>query len=165
MLAQQGFIPAPTGVRLAERWRPESGPAATRIVGTVVDIYLTPVAHARVQLRDLTNGRVVQLLTADGNGAYAFTVADSGTYVVEMVLADGYVIALSNAGSPARYETLQTLIQLPGRWDAPTSRVQLAQDPTQYFGMSAQTTMTAATLQLAMDLDVAPADPGEPVSP
>ena len=32
-------------------------------------------------------------------------------------MVDGYVIALSNAGSLARYETLRTLVQLPGRWD------------------------------------------------
>jgi hypothetical protein len=32
------------------------------------------------------------------------------------VMADGYVVGLSNAGSLARFETLQTVIQLPGRW-------------------------------------------------
>ena len=35
-----------------------------------------------------------------------------------MVMVDGYVVALSNAGTIARYETLQTVVQLPGRWDA-----------------------------------------------
>jgi hypothetical protein len=34
-----------------------------------------------------------------------------------------------------------------------------------YFGMSSQATMTAATLQLAVDLNISAADPGEPVSP
>ena len=29
-------------------------------------------------------------------------------------MVDGYVLALSNAGSLARYETLQTVVQLPG---------------------------------------------------
>ena len=51
---------------------------------------------------------------ANDNGEYEFLVDDPGTYVVEMVMVDGYVLALSNAGSLARYETLHTVVQLPG---------------------------------------------------
>jgi hypothetical protein len=165
LLAQQGFIPAPSGVRRAETWRPVSGTGETRIIGTVIDITQTPVAFARVQLRNLATGVVEQETTANANGEYSFTVINPSSYVVEMVTADGQVIALSNAGTVARYETLQTMVQLPGRWDAPRSRVVVPQNVSDYFGMSSQATMTASTLQLAADLDIAAADPGEPVSP
>ena len=55
---------------------------------------------------------------SDDQGEYAFAIVEPGTYVVEMVMVDGFIIALSNAGALARYETLQTVVQLPGRWDS-----------------------------------------------
>jgi hypothetical protein len=164
LLAQQGFIPAPTSVRLAERWRP-ADTGVTRIVGTVVDVRHVPVPYARVQLRNLTSSHIEQQATSNSNGEYEFTVLNPSTYVVEMVLVDGYIVALSNAGSVDRYETLQTMVQLPGRWDGANSRVVPIQNMANYFGMSSQATMTAATLQLAVDLNISAADPGEPVSP
>jgi hypothetical protein len=165
LLAQQGFIPAPTGVRRAEPWRPAPGTGDTRIIGSVIDITQQPVAYARVQLRNLANGVVEQEMTANGNGEYAFTVASPSSYIVEMVLVDGYIAALSSAGTVGRYETMQTVVQLPGRWDTPSGRVVLPQQVSSFFGMSSQATMTAATLQVAADLNIATADPGEPVSP
>jgi hypothetical protein len=165
LLAQQGFIPAPTAVRRAEMWRPALGTGDTRVIGSVIDIAQQPVAYAHVQLRNLGNGVVEQETTANASGEYAFTVANSSSYVVEMVRVDGYVVALSNAGTVGRYETLHTVVQLPGRWDAPSGRVVPRQNVSSYFGMSSQTTLTATTLQLAADLNIATADPGEPVSP
>ena len=165
LLAQQGFIPAPTGVRRAEPWRPAAGTGDTRIIGTVIDIHQQPVSYARVQLRNLANGVVEQETTANVNGEYAFTVANPSSYVVEMVMVDGYIVALSNAGTVGSYETMQTVVQLPGRWDAPSGRVVLPQNVSSFFGMSSQSTMTAASLQLAADMNISTADPGEPVSP
>ena len=165
LVAQQSFIPAPSGVRRAESLRPVNGSRDTRITGSVIDIRQQPVAYARVQLRNLMLGIVEQESTANGNGEYEFTVANPSTYVVEMVLLDGYVVGLSNAGSVGRFETMQTVVQLPGRWDAPSGRVVMPQNVSNYFGMSSQATMTAATLQLAADMNIATSDPGEPVSP
>ena len=165
LLAQQGFIPAPTSVRMAERWRPAGKQGDTRVVGNVVDIHQVPVAYARVQLRNLTTSSIEQEGTSNGNGEYDFTVPNPSTYVVEMVLVDGYVVALSNAGSVDRYETLQTVVRVPGRWDGAASRVVPLQNLANYFGMSSQSTMTALTLQLAVNQNISAADPGEPVSP
>ena len=165
LLAQQGFIPAPSGVRRAEPWPPGTGKADARVIGSVIDITQTPVAYARVQLRNLLTGAIEQEMTVNGNGEYDFTVTNPSSYVVEMVMLDGYVVALSNAGTVARYETLQTLVQLPGRWDASSGRVVMPQHISNYFGMSSHATMTASTLQIAADLNIATADPGEPVSP
>ncbi len=102
---------------------------------------------------------------ANEQGKYLFEIVEPGTYVVEMVLVDGYIVALSNAGSLAWYETLQTVIQLRGRWDTATRNVVMAQNMTAFAGMSSATTMTAATLTLAVAQNIAPVDAGEPVSP
>ena len=157
--------PPPPGMRLIEAWRPANVRNDTRVIGTVLDIRRIPVAYARVQLRNLSTGSVAQQGQANGEGQYVFLVEDPGTYVVEMVQLNGYVLALSNAGSLARYETLQTLIQLPGRWDAALGAVRYLQNPTTFLGMSAATTMTAATMSIAVDENVTPLDAGEPVSP
>lgn len=157
--------PPRPGVTFAEAWRPANTKTDTKIIGTVIDIRQVPVAYAKVQLRNLVTGRVTQEGEADGNGEYEFLVDTPGTYVVEMTMVDGYVLALSNAGSIARYETLQTVVQLPGRWDATLRSMTMPQNAANFLGLSAQTTMTAATLTLAADQNIAPVDPGEPVSP
>jgi hypothetical protein len=123
-----------------------------------------PVAYANVQLRSLITGSVQQEGRSDGNGEYSFSVADPGTYVVEMIMVDGYVVALSNAGSLARYETLQTLVQLPGRWDSLLRNMIIPKNASSFLGMSAQSTMTAATMSLAVNTNIGPMDAGEPVS-
>lgn len=165
LLAQQSFIPAPSGVRRGESIRPVTGARDTRITGSVIDFNHNPIAYARVQLRNLMVGIIEQETTANGDGEYEFIVDNPSTYVVEMVLVDGYVVALSNAGTVGRYETMQTVVQVPGRWDAASGRIVRPQPVTSFFGMSSQTTMTAATLQLASDMNIATSDPGEPVSP
>jgi hypothetical protein len=46
-----------------------------------------------------------------------------------------------------------------------SGRVIMAQNAGNFFGMSAETSMTTATVQLAVDANIAPANPGVPVSP
>ena len=151
------------GVRLAESWRPPNTQGDTKIIGQVVDIRQMPVAYARLQLRNLINGTVQQESSADGNGEYQFLVDDPGTYVVEVVLVDGYILALSNAGTLGRFETLQTVVRLPGRWEA--SGMVMPPRVTNFIGMSAAATMTAQTMQIALAQSIQPVDSGEPVSP
>lgn len=157
--------PPRPGVTFTEAWRPTYAPTGeTKIIGTVIDIRQVPVAYAQVQLRNLLTGEIPQKTQADGDGHYEFVVDQPSTYVVEMLVVDGYVIALSNAGSLAKYETMQTVIQLPGRWDAAMRNMVMVQNPVMFLGMSAQTTMTAATLTIAVDQNIPPVDAGEPVS-
>ena len=151
------------GIRLAEPLRPGNANGETRIIGQVVDIRQVPVAYARVQLRNLINGIVQQESSADGNGEYQFLVDTPGTYVVEMVQVDGYILALSNAGTLARFETLQTVVRLPGRWEA--TRMIMPRHVTNFIGMSAANSMTAQTVKLAFEQSIQPVDSGEPVSP
>ena len=151
-------------LRLDDRWVPESGRATAEIIGAVIDSRQIPVEGARVRLRDLNKGTVEQASITDQRGEYRFEVEEASTYVVEMVVADGRVIALSNAGTVSRFETLRTLIQLPGRWDLAQGEVVEDQHFTDFLGMSAALTMTASTLEIATAQQVTPADPGEPVS-
>jgi hypothetical protein len=152
-------------VSFAEPWRPANGAGETRVVGQVIDIRQAPVAQARVQLRNLGSGLVQQHDETDANGEYAFSVENPGTYVVEMIMVDGHVIALSNAGALARFETLQTIVQLPGRWDSLARAMVMSQNVVNFVGMSAATTMTAQTVAIALEQSIQPVDSGEPVSP
>jgi hypothetical protein len=153
------------GVNFAERWRPFNGKGDTRIIGQVIDIRQVPVANARVQLRNLISGQVQSQDETDANGEYAFSVEDSGTYIVEMIMVDGYVVALSNAGALARYETLQTVVQLPGRWEGAMRGMVMPQSVTNFVGMSAATSMTAQTVAIALEQSIQPTDSGQSVSP
>jgi hypothetical protein len=163
-LAEQGFVAARPGVRFLERYRPATAKSDARIIGTVTDSTQMLVGNARLQLRDLSTGHVAQAGSSNDNGEFEFTVLDPGTYVVEMVSADGFVVALSDAGSLARYEVFETRVQVPGRW-VPTRGVVIDQNVATYLGVSGQLTMTARTLELAIEQNITPRDSGEPVSP
>ena len=154
-----------SAVNFAGPWRPNGASGDTRIIGTVIDIRQVPVANVRVQLRNLDTGNVEQAGDSDEDGEYQFLLEETGSYIVEMVMVDGYIVALSNAGSLARFETLQTVVQLPGRWNQVTRTMVMPQDMSLFLGMSAQTTMTAATVQIAVEQELRPAHPGTPVSP
>jgi hypothetical protein len=154
-----------TAVTYAGGWRPAGATSATRVVGAVIDILQVPVPKVRLQLRNLDTGRVENKLESDDLGRFEFIVEDSGTYVVEAVQVDGNVLALSNAGVLPKYETLETMVQMPGRWDLGRNAMIIDRDVSAFFGMSSRTTMTAATIQMAVEQEVKPADPGVPVSP
>ena len=167
LLAQERTIrrvlPPRQGVTLAEPWTPVNVPGETRIVGMVIDIHMVPVAHARVRLRNLVNGKVEEEKETNENGEYEFLVSDPGTYVVEMVMRSGYIVALSNAGSVGRYETIRTVVQLPGLIQG--NSLVIPQHVTNFVGLSSLATMTSTTMTIAAEQDIPPVNPGEPVSP
>ena len=164
-LAQQGFVPAPSGVRFLERYRPATATRDGRLIGTVSDSTQVLVRDARLMVRNLSTGQVATEGTSNENGEFEFTILDPGTYVVEMVNPMGFVVALSPAGTLARYETFETRVQVPGRWDYPRQGVVINQNVATYLGVSGQLTMTARTLELAVEQNITPRDSGEPVSP
>ncbi len=152
------------GPTLAERWRPANQAGATRVIGTVIDIRMVPVANARVQLRSLVNGTVQQAQDTNEAGEYTFDVEDPGTFVVEMALTDGQIVALSNAGTLARFETMRTVIQLPGRWDSALRGIVMPQSVINFVGLGSAQTMTQTTLNAAVSQNITPINSGEPVS-
>jgi hypothetical protein len=151
-------------LKFSAPWRPEGG-ASTRIIGTVIDIKQVPIAKVKVRLRNITTGEVMAETESDENGEYAFPELDPGLYVVEMFIDNRYVVALSNTGTVARFETLQTVVQLPGRWDLGSQSVMSVNDPTLFIGMSAATTFTAATLVTAVNQEIPTTDQGVFTSP
>ncbi|MDP2318319.1 MAG: carboxypeptidase-like regulatory domain-containing protein [Acidobacteriota bacterium] len=159
------LVPRGQALKFAEPWRPNGTSGFTRVIGTVIDIQQTRVVGAKLRLRNLATGSVDHVTESNENGEYAFEMDSSGTYVVEMMLADGYILSLSNAGSVARFETLQTVIQLPGRWDSGRNNMTAQQGFGGFLGMSAATSMTNGTLWLAAQEGVSAANSGEPVSP
>jgi len=166
--AQQQVRPLTSGetsLRFMQPWKPATVTGHTQIIGSVVDIRQVPVANVKVRLRNLNTGKIEQETVSDEQGNYVFEVVEPGSYVVEMVMVDGTIIALSNAGALARYETLQTVVQLPGRWNVVERNVEMSQRLSDFVGMSSALTMTAATLNMAVEQNITPLDPGEPVSP
>lgn len=168
LLAQSGAIrlvpPTRQAVQFAQPWRPANGGGDTKIIGTVIDIRQVPVGGVTVQLRSLVTGAVEKVIESNANGEYEFDGVDPGTYVVEMVLVDGYVVALSNAGSIGQFETLRTVVQVPGRWNLQLQSMVTPQNGFNFLGMSAQTTMASATITLAANMSISPVESGEPVS-
>jgi hypothetical protein len=166
--AQQQLRPlvsAETSLKFVQAWRPVTVTGETRIVGTVIDIRQIPVVKAKVRLRNLNTGNIEQSTETNEKGEYAFEAVEPGSYVVEMVLTDGTIIALSNAGALARYETLQTVVQLPGRWNLESRKVDRIQNLSDFVGLSSALSITAQTLTMAAEQNIAPLDRGEPVSP
>jgi len=151
-------------LRFTAPWRPE-GSSGTRIVGSVIDIRQVAVAKVKVRLRNLTTGEVIAETESDANGEYAFPELEPGTYIVEMLIDNRYIAALSNAGSLGRFETMQTVIQLPGRWDIQTQTVVAQQRSASFMGMSSTSTMTAATLMTAVTAKIPMSDKGVFSSP
>ncbi len=164
-LAQQGFVPPQSGARFLERYRPANATSDARIIGTVIDSTQVLVKNASLRLRDLSTGQVPQAGSSNDNGEFEFTILEPGTYVVEMVSPAGLVVAVSTAGTLARYETFQTRVEVPGRWDYGTQGVVMDRSAAAFLGLSSQLTMTARTLELALEQNITPRDSGEPVSP
>lgn len=156
--------PQASNVRLTGPWLPSDPSAVTRVVGSVIDIRQVPVSYAHVQLRDLRSGAVLGERDTDPKGEFEFTLIEPGTYVVELI-ESRTVIALSNAGSISRYQTLRAVINLPGRWNAATRTVMMPVAPTSFFGLGSINSITSSTLTLASNLEIRPVDAGEPVSP
>jgi hypothetical protein len=152
-------------VTFAQPWRTPGTSGVTRVIGEVIDLRSDRVAGAKVQLRNLYSGTVERSARTAADGSYEFPVEEPGTFVVEMLSENGSIVALSNAGSLLRYETLHTVVQVPGIWDASADAVVVRPSAIDFFGMGAAATMTAATIGIAGGENIGPADPGIPVTP
>lgn len=156
--------PSPAPLRFTETWRPD-GSTSTMVVGSVVDSNQVPVGNLRVQLRNILSGKVLFESVGDSLGRFAFSDLEPGSYVVEVVLANQRVLAVSSAATVAHYQVFDTIVQLPGRWDYRTNSVVDSVRPWQFFGLASNNSMTASTLSMAAGYQVSPVDAGEPVSP
>ena len=97
---------------------PAMGPdLATRadagtVIGTVWNRDETPLAHARLRLRDLTSGQIVRATQADERGRFTFVRVAPGCYIVELVDGNGNILALGQMFALGPVETVATFIRL-----------------------------------------------------
>jgi len=85
---------------------------AGTITGTVVNHDNTPVPQARLRLRDVTTGQIVQTTEGNDAGRFTFLKVQPGSYVVELVDRRGSVLALGQMFGLGPLETVTTLIRL-----------------------------------------------------
>jgi hypothetical protein len=97
-------------VRLRETIRADAG----TVTGTVVRHDDTPVANARLRLRDVTTGRTVQTTEADETGHFTFSRVPPGSYLVELVDRRENVLAVGRTFGITPLESVTTFIRLPG---------------------------------------------------
>ena len=75
----------------------------------------TPIAHARLRLRDVVTGRAEAITVANVEGQFSFANVEPGTFVVELINEDGRVLAVGPVFAIARGETATTFVRLPTR--------------------------------------------------
>lgn len=85
------------------------------IVGTAWKADNSPVAGARLRLRNAVTGKIDGASLADDHGQFRFDRAPSGTYVVELVDEGGKVLAVGHVFSVAAGETVATFVRLSAR--------------------------------------------------
>jgi hypothetical protein len=85
---------------------------ATTVLGNAWNADSTPIARARLQLRNVISGRVEATTVADERGEFTFSGIEGGTYVVELVSADGKILAVGHPFAIATGETVSTFVRL-----------------------------------------------------
>ena len=82
------------------------------LLGMVRTSLNRPVPYAMVVLRNILTGQVRARTTANGRGEFSFVDLDSNLYVVELVQADGSVVATSSMVGLVRGEVLQIEVRV-----------------------------------------------------
>jgi hypothetical protein len=101
-------------VRPGDTMRADAG----RVTGTVVNHDNTPVANARLRLRDVTTGQTGQITEGDQAGRFTFLGVPPGRYVLEVVDRRDNVLGLGRLFSLGRLENVTTVVRLAAstRW-------------------------------------------------
>ncbi len=87
----------------------------TTIQGNALDSANQAMANAVVRLRDARVGRIVDTVTTDRTGLFAFRAVDPGTYIVELLGDDGTVLASSQMLNVGSGEVISAVVKLPFR--------------------------------------------------
>jgi hypothetical protein len=85
------------------------------ISGTAWNLDDSPIADARLRLRDVSSGLVLMGTQADSLGRFVFLRVPPGNYVVELVGDEDRVLALGHVFSLGPGETVVTFIRLGSR--------------------------------------------------
>jgi hypothetical protein len=104
-----GLPPGPSPARVG------ASPAATgqtSVMGAAWRVDNSPIAGARVQLRNLVSAKVEATAVANEAGQFTFSRIEGGTYVVELVGENGKIVSVGHAFVIAPGETVATFVRL-----------------------------------------------------
>jgi hypothetical protein len=82
------------------------------VTGTVWQRDDSPVPDAKLQLRDVSSGKVVMTTDGDDRGRFTFHRVSPGSYIVELVDRSENVLALGQMFTIGPVETVATFIRL-----------------------------------------------------
>src|SRR5262249_11913145 len=106
-----GIVPAASR---ADGRRPGTHDApVTTIHGNVFDAANGPMINMTVRLRDARFGRIIDTQVTDKVGKFAFTPADPGSYIVEVMGDDRTVLAASDIIDVDAGDTATTIVRMP----------------------------------------------------
>lgn len=113
-------------------------PAAVAVLGGKTNALLgfartslnTPIPYARVVLRNIRTGEVFARTTANQRGEFSFVDVESNSYVVELLGADGSVVAASPLVTMGRLEVQQTELRVAAAAGAVTASLGNTLAPT-----------------------------------
>jgi len=71
-----------------------------------------PIPAARVQLRNVVTGKIAGTAVADDAGRFTFSNIEGGSYVVELVGANGKILTVGHPFVIAAGETVATFVRL-----------------------------------------------------
>ena len=93
-----------------------AGPVDTGVVrGVVWSGDNSPIANAKVRLRNIETGRVVSASETSSDGQFTFAGVAKSSYLVELVSDNGKVLAVGPAFRLEPGQTVSTVVRLPTR--------------------------------------------------
>jgi hypothetical protein len=119
VIDQTTFTTAPTQGALGRTEPVFYTPAAVAALGAKLNALVgfartslnVPIPYARLVLRNIRTGQVLARMTADEHGRFSFLDLEANAYVVELLGADGSVVAASPMVSMARGDVQQTIVR------------------------------------------------------
>lgn len=85
---------------------------STSVMGSAWSVNNQPIPAARVQLRNVVTGKIAGTAVADEAGRFTFTNIEGGSYVVELVGANGKILTVGHPFAIASGETVATFVRL-----------------------------------------------------
>ena len=85
------------------------------VLGTAWKADNTPLAEARVRLRDVQTGTIVANTIANANGEFRFDGVDDGAYIIELVTDRGWVRAIGKLFGVKSGRNIATSVRLSGK--------------------------------------------------
>jgi len=111
-LAAAVLLLAPSPAAARSDKRASALPRATAVMGAAWTMNNQPIPAARVQLRNVVTGKIAGTAVADNAGRFSFTNIETGSYVVELVGANGKTLTVGHPFVIAAGETVATFVRL-----------------------------------------------------